>query len=169
MTQTLTTDTMQEIYEAAVHAEAVGDEQDACFELLCKLEDIGGTGATIRKLIDMVRAANQEAQPVALIDRRPGPSRVVWRNGGDQLPHGTELYTAPPAPVVPDGWVVVPVEPTESMVIDGFESEPDKFFSDKKEWKAYRDMSGCQQAAHRAKLCWGAMISAAPKPEGGNG
>lgn len=57
MTHTLTTEAMQEIYEAAVHVEAVGDDQDAGFELLCKLEDVGGTGATIRKLIDMVRAA----------------------------------------------------------------------------------------------------------------
>ena len=65
MTHTLTTEAMQEIYEAAVHVEAVGDDQDAGFELLCKLEDVGGTGATIRKLIDMVRAANREAQPVA--------------------------------------------------------------------------------------------------------
>ncbi|WP_413506723.1 hypothetical protein [Serratia proteamaculans] len=158
------------------------------------------------------------AQPVALIDRRPGPSRVVWRNGGDQLPHGTELYTAPPAPavpdmpimdydqgifffsgrgssmrlgkgdsceytapqpvsqggnlnspVVPDSWVMVPKEPTEHMIVCGFESEPDKYFSEKDEWKTYKEMSGCQQAAHRAKLCWDAMISAAPKPEGGNG
>lgn len=57
MTKTLTTEAMQEIYEAAVHSEATGDDQDAHFELLCKLEDVGGTGATIRKLIDMVRAA----------------------------------------------------------------------------------------------------------------
>jgi len=64
MTQTLTTEAMQEIYEAAVHSWASGS-QEAEFELLCKLEDVGGTGATIRKLIDMVRAANREAQPVA--------------------------------------------------------------------------------------------------------
>lgn len=60
MTQTLTTEAMQEIYEAAVHSEATGDDQDAHFELLCRLEDVGGTGATIRTLIDMVRAANRE-------------------------------------------------------------------------------------------------------------
>lgn len=61
---TLTTEAMQEIYEAAVHSEATGDDQDAHFELLCKLEDVGGTGSAIRKLIDMVRAVNREAQPV---------------------------------------------------------------------------------------------------------
>ncbi|MGN5571422.1 hypothetical protein [Enterobacter sp. Lyrl_3] len=69
------------------------------------------------------------------------------------------------SPVVPDGWVMVPVEPTEDMIVNGFESEPDESFSDEKEWEAYDAMSGCQQAAHRAKLCWAAMISAAPKPD----
>lgn len=68
-------------------------------------------------------------------------------------------------PAVPDGWVMVPKVPTEEMIVDGFESEPDKYFSDKKEWKAYKEMSGCQQAAHRAKLCWVAMLAAAPKSE----
>ncbi|MDI3450582.1 hypothetical protein QLG09_17200 [Enterobacter sp. V89_11] len=68
------------------------------------------------------------------------------------------------SPVIPDGWVMVPVEPTEDMVVNGFESEPDESFSDVKEWEAYDAMSGCQQAAHRAKLCYAAMIAAAPKP-----
>ncbi|HHA1824957.1 TPA: hypothetical protein ACOEL9_000535 [Enterobacter hormaechei subsp. xiangfangensis] len=69
------------------------------------------------------------------------------------------------SPVIPDGWALVPVEPTEDMIVNGFESEPDESFSDEKEWEAYDAMSGCQQAAHRAKLCWAAMISAAPKPD----
>ncbi|MBF4109429.1 hypothetical protein [Enterobacter cloacae] len=64
---------------------------------------------------------------------------------------------------LPEGWVAVPVEPTEDMIVNGFESEPDESFSDEKEWEAYDAMSGCQQSAHRAKLCWAAMISAAPK------
>ncbi|WP_395314041.1 hypothetical protein V1589_15625 [Enterobacter ludwigii] len=69
------------------------------------------------------------------------------------------------SPVIPDGWALVPVEPTEDMIVNGLESEPDESFSDEKEWEAYDAMSGCQQAAHRAKLCWAAMISAAPKPD----
>ncbi len=68
------------------------------------------------------------------------------------------------SPVIPDGWVLVPIEPTEDMIVNGFESEPDQSFSDEKEWEEYDAMSGCQQAAHRAKLCWAAMIAAAPKP-----
>ncbi|MCE2000807.1 hypothetical protein [Enterobacter asburiae] len=67
--------------------------------------------------------------------------------------------------VIPDGWVLVPVEPTEHMIVEGFESEPDEFFSDAEVWEAYDAMSGCQQAAHRAKLCWAAMIASAPKTE----
>ncbi|HFI7897956.1 TPA: hypothetical protein ACGSFL_000412 [Escherichia coli] len=69
------------------------------------------------------------------------------------------------SPVIQDGWVMVPVEPTEDMIVNGFESEPNESFSDERVWEAYDAMSGCQQAAHRAKLCWAAMISAAPKPD----
>lgn len=74
-------------------------------------------------------------------------------------------YEVGSSPVIPDGWVMVPDEPTEDMIVHGFESEPDESFSDEKEWEEYEAMSGCQQAAHRAKLCWAAMIAAAPKPE----
>ncbi|MFL0339238.1 hypothetical protein [Enterobacter ludwigii] len=69
------------------------------------------------------------------------------------------------SPVIPDGYALVPIEPTEDMIVNGFESEPDESFSDEKEWEAYEDMSGCQQAAHRAKLCWAAMIASAPQQE----
>lgn len=75
----------------------------------------------------------------------------------------TTAYKLGNSPVIPDGYVLVPVEPTEDMIIHGFESEPDESFSDEKEWEAYEAMSGCQQAAHRAKLCWAAMIAAAQK------
>jgi hypothetical protein len=70
------------------------------------------------------------------------------------------------SPVIPDGWVMVPVEPTEDMVIAGFESEPDETFSKPEVWEEYQAMSGCQQAAYRAKLCWSAMLAAAPQQEG---
>lgn len=69
------------------------------------------------------------------------------------------------SPAIPDGWVLVPVKPTEDMVIAGFESKPAPFFSDPEEWKAYDEISGCQQAAHRAELCCEAMLAAAPRPE----
>ncbi|ECK2478033.1 hypothetical protein FQX46_11040 [Salmonella enterica subsp. enterica serovar Cerro] len=69
------------------------------------------------------------------------------------------------SPVIPDGWVLVPVEPTEHMIVEGFESWPDEFFSDTEVWEAFQEMSGCQQPAHLAKLCWAAMIAAAPQQE----
>ncbi|MBN5375509.1 DUF551 domain-containing protein [Serratia marcescens] len=51
-------------------------------------------------------AANREAQPVALVDRRQAArGGICWRHGGKDLPHGTELFTAPPAPAVPDTWI----------------------------------------------------------------
>lgn len=85
-------------------------------------------------------------------------AQVIWNACRAALLKGT--YGNSPA--VPDGWVMVPVEPTEDMIVNGFESEPNESFSDEKEWEAYEAMSGCQQAAHRAKLCWSAMLTAAP-------
>lgn len=65
------------------------------------------------------------------------------------------------SPVIPEGYVMVPKEPTERMVIDGFESEPDETFSEPEVWEAFQKMSGCEQAAFRARLCWAAMLAAA--------
>ena len=59
-------------------------------------------------------------------------------------------------------WKLVPIEPTETMVIHGFESVPDESFTNEEIWEQYQGMSGCQQAAFRAKLCWAAMLAAAP-------
>ncbi len=72
-----------------------------------------------------------------------------------------ERLTAPVEPEVPDGYALVPVEPTEDMVIHGFDSVPHPLFQPA-DWDKYQTMSGCEQAAHRAKLCWAAMIAAAP-------
>lgn len=91
-----------------------------------------------------------------------GPERPHNRSGGSATPWFA-IYTASPAPIVPDGWVMVPIEPTEDMIVYGFESEPDEDFSDPAVWEEYQAMSGCRQAARRAKLCWAAMIAAAPK------
>ncbi|MEL5641390.1 hypothetical protein [Serratia bockelmannii] len=54
----------------------------------------GDAAAMARELL-----ANREAQPVALVDRRPAASgSICWQKCGKDLPHGTELFTAPPAP-----------------------------------------------------------------------
>jgi hypothetical protein len=65
-------------------------------------------------------------------------------------------------PAVTEGWKLVPVEPTETMVVDGFESWPSAIFSNPKDWGAFESMSGCQQAAHKARLCYAAMLAASP-------
>ncbi|UGQ44940.1 hypothetical protein [Massilia endophytica] len=62
---------------------------------------------------------------------------------------------------VAEGWKLVPVEPTEDMVIRGFESRPDPVFQPE-HWDAYEQMSGCQQSAFAARLCYAAMLAAAP-------
>ena len=92
---------------------------------------------------------------------------IQYQNGGDMayviadaIKGMEELLIIRKA--APEGWKLVPVEPTESMIVDGFESEPDEDFSAPKIWAEYEAMSGCQQAAHRAKLCWAAMLAAAP-------
>lgn len=74
-------------------------------------------------------------------------------------------FAAGNSPAIPDGYVLVPIVPTEDMIINGFESEPDPHFSDEKEWEEYKSLSGCRQAARRAELCWAAMIKTAPKKE----
>lgn len=126
MTQALTTEAMQEIYEAAVHVEATLGDPDAEFDLYCKLDDVGGVEATIRKLIDMVRAANREAQPVKntvllehsgcgygtqidMMEVKLNRGDVVVKIFGNIKKVNNEkgeqsaiIYTAPPAPAVPD-------------------------------------------------------------------
>jgi hypothetical protein len=74
----------------------------------------------------------------------------------------TPLFTSAP---IPTGWEIVPIEPTERMVIAGFESESDEDFSEPEVWEAFQKMSGCQQAAYKARLCWAAMLAAAPEVE----
>ncbi|WP_228717065.1 hypothetical protein [Klebsiella aerogenes] len=66
------------------------------------------------------------------------------------------------SPVILDGYVIVPKVPTEDMIVAGFESEPDETFSEPEVWEEYQNMSGCQQAAHRARLCWAAMLAVIP-------
>lgn len=72
--------------------------------------------------------------------------------------------TGAEAVAVPAGWKLVPIEPTVSMLVDGFESWPDPIFSTPEEWGEFEKMTGCQQATHKARLCYSAMLAAAPQP-----
>ncbi|MDZ5813866.1 hypothetical protein U4I65_02295 [Stenotrophomonas maltophilia] len=62
----------------------------------------------------------------------------------------------------PDGYVLVPVEPTEEMISSGAESRPMRPFTPLEEWEAFEAMTGCEQGWHKAKLCYAAMLSARP-------
>ncbi|MEB0887107.1 hypothetical protein VC838_21965 [Citrobacter freundii] len=120
--------------------------------------NLGYAMADAVKVIDGAIAAFG-AKPVGTF--RKGPCGYYPSFHEEAVP----LYTAQPAPVVPDGYVIVPIVPTEDMIINCFESVPDPHFSDEKEWEEYEALSGCRQAARRAELCWAAMIKAAPKQE----
>jgi hypothetical protein len=52
---------------------------------------------------------------------------------------------------------LVPIEPTVSMVVDGFEAVFKFHQTDE-----YHEMAGCKGAAESAKICYAAMIAAAP-------
>ncbi|HAK7810519.1 TPA: DUF550 domain-containing protein [Salmonella enterica] len=95
--------------------------------------------------------------------------RAAMLQGVEQPQNARQNIPDGNSPVIPDGYALVPIVPTEDMVINGFESEPDPHFSDEKVWAEYEALSGCRRAARRAELCWAAMIKAVPKPEGNNG
>lgn len=60
----LTDEQLQEIYGEAVSCELAekNGAYMACFDLLCKMDDVGGTAHVVRKLIDMLRAEWVELQ-----------------------------------------------------------------------------------------------------------
>lgn len=78
--------------------------------------------------------------------------------GSKNLPPGTFLYATPPQQqqdalgAVPDGFVLVPVEPTLAMIEAGYRQYTT---ADKRGYSSWRD----HLAVHRA------MLSAAPKPQ----
>ena len=60
-----------------------------------------------------------EAEPVARVTGYYAGYLSIATIDGRVLPTGTALYLAPPAPSVPDGWKLVPVEPTPEMMRSG--------------------------------------------------
>lgn len=122
-----------------------------------RLDDLrlesGEKGELARWVIQLQRDLDSERRkagnsPVIGVDLASGPDRTV-----------EVRYFAPP------GYVLVPIVPTEDMIVNGFESVPDPHFSDEKEWEEYEALSGCRKAARRAELCWAAMLAAAPQYE----
>ncbi|MDW5502937.1 DUF551 domain-containing protein [Pseudomonas lundensis] len=90
--------------------------------------------------------ANREAQPVALVDRRSAArGSICWQGGGKDLPHGTELFTAPPAPVVnPEFTGATAATIPDKVSCEGF---------DPKDWVEARNLGQCEGwNAYRAEL-----------------
>ncbi len=127
---TLTTEQLRAIAE---------EELDACATL------------DAAKLMARELLANREAQPVAWRhDDGPFAGIAITRAksvADSWIAKGwtaTPLYTAPPAPAVPDGWKLVPIDATRAMIDAAQRVEEDGY-----------------DAMHKA------MLAAAP--EGGNG
>ncbi|HAS0810512.1 TPA: hypothetical protein I3316_000252 [Enterobacter hormaechei subsp. xiangfangensis] len=172
---------------ASVPDEITSANAPEVFEIAAEAERLGLRGAYASYAVgwNACRAAMlQGAEPVTTVYKLPDDfdfdrfNDVVWLEAVASNPHMHSPTTSTIAmvalelnrklangnsPVIPDGWALVPIDPTEDMIVNGFESEPDESFSDEKEWEAYDAMSGCQQAAHRARLCWSAMIASRPK------
>lgn len=56
-----------------------------------------------------------------------------------------------------DQWKLVPIVPTDDMVIDGFEAVYEFKHTDE-----FSEMSGCRGASESAKVCYAAMLAACP-------
>ena len=70
--------------------------------------------ALLQELVDA-----PEVEPVARVTGYYGGYLSIATVDGMVLPAGTALYAAPPAPIVPDGWKLVPVDPTQEMMRSG--------------------------------------------------
>lgn len=140
--------------EPVVPDEITSASAPEVFEISAEAERLGlrGTYASYAVGWNACRAAMLLAQSLHAVKTAPAL--------GSLPKTGEVLHTN--SPVIPDGYVMVPKVPTEDMIVAGFESEPDEAFSEPEVWEEYQNMSGCQQAAHRARLCWAAMLAAIP-------
>ena len=103
----------------------------------------------------------EPAQPAPSINPAALSPVINWlRNGCDPMKAADELellaaapvYLAPgaqPAPSVPEGWKLVPIEPTEKMISEG---------------SCASSLPGPHYISeHCAKQCWGYMLAAPPE------
>ncbi|HEI8891595.1 TPA: hypothetical protein SLG48_000663 [Klebsiella pneumoniae] len=83
----------------------------------------------LQAIIDDMALAAMDSKPVAeVLSNRPGNDTSTIDR---ELPAGTQLYRhAQPALVVPDGYVMVPREPTDEMIAAAMNCEDVLFNSD---------------------------------------
>ncbi|ELY4583082.1 hypothetical protein SMZ82_002398 [Cronobacter malonaticus] len=106
-----------------------------------------------------LRKEREKAEPVAWLicgsktfKDRTASTREVAEQAVKDRKDGScikSLYNAPPAPFVPDGWKMVPVEPTPDM--------REAFHQANEEWEE----GGAKWSPDHQ---WKAMLSAAPEP-----
>nr|QJB93001.1 Eaa protein [Salmonella enterica subsp. enterica serovar Typhimurium] len=91
-------------------------------------------GLTRGEQMDLARIAlaSLEAEPIGYMNRFTG--RVFSLDEQPGADTDTDVYepvyAAPPAPVVPDGYALVPVEPTDEMIAAAMNCEDVMFNSD---------------------------------------
>lgn len=93
-----------------------------------------------------IAMASLEAKPVRYLNKFSGVCVTLEQqsNAADDVAVYIPLYTAQPAPVVPDDWVMVPKEPTQAMI--------NAWLSEVADWRGH-------VAGYKAAL------AAAPKPQ----
>lgn len=103
--------------------EATEKERDNARELADTLALALNTSNHERANLRAKIAQMEKQEPVATVYYKAGNCiRWVEYLGWQKLKDGTNLYALPvaqPAPSVPDGWQLVPIEPTQEMLIAG--------------------------------------------------
>ncbi|EGP8063033.1 hypothetical protein OWC84_002913 [Salmonella enterica] len=107
----------------------------------------------IRELV-RIALASLEAEPIGYMNCFTGRVFSLDEQPGADTDKAVyePVYAAPPLPVVPEGYALVPVEPTDEMIAAAMNCEDVLFNSDE---------SFCVQFGN----IYEAMLAVAPKPE----
>ncbi|HEL7612254.1 TPA: hypothetical protein ACKP7M_000556 [Stenotrophomonas maltophilia] len=173
---------------AANHAHVIPPSAAGAHEVQAKAVDVGldsvepgerfaaadalEHGAGVRPEGDGQATADHSAHDLKMVERvakamqaaEQSQTGWAWEDCSPIEVEGwTDLARAAIAALTPpEGYVLVPVEPTEEMIGDGAESRPMRPFTPLEDWEAFEAMTGCEQGWHKAKLCWFAMLAARP-------
>lgn len=94
-------------------------------QMIWKLERDGMTPKQLSLMRELREVRRAKGEPVAWAEKceiTNMKATGLYLRGFPDNSQGREipLYTVPPAPVVPAGWVMVPVEPTKEMIEAGW-------------------------------------------------
>lgn len=103
-------------------AECKGYDENNPIERLrfyCSLAMTGRDWLDVEQFFDALKASQDK--PVGIAGSMPGTSGfTIAAFQSDLVPIGTKLYTS--APTIPEGWKLVPIEPTSEMLWAGVEA-----------------------------------------------